>query len=196
MDDDLARFFYEVGHLKLVPRSGWWVAGIRDPESVAEHSYRVALIAYVLATLEGADPARVVLAALFHDLPETRTTDLYRVAARYIGKAAKGAAEQAALADLLARLPAAAAAPVAALFAPEGRPPAEVQLLKDADTLEVLLQALEYRANGYQGVQEWIDGALASLQTATARRVAAAALQMAPAAWFAGLKESPPADIT
>jgi putative hydrolases of HD superfamily len=194
VDEALARFFYEVGHLKLVPRSGWWVAGIRDPESVAEHTQRVAVIAYALATLEGADPARVVLAALFHDLPETRTTDLHRVAARYIGKAAKSAAEGAAWADMLAPLPPAVAGPLAALFAPEGRPVEEIRILKDADALEMLLQALEYRANGYSGVQEWIDGALAALQTATARRVAAAAVQMEPAAWFAGLKQPPPGE--
>jgi putative hydrolase of HD superfamily len=188
VDDDLARFFYEAGHLKLVKRAGWWVAGVRDPESVAEHTYRVAIIAYVLAALEGADPARLALAALFHDLPETRTTDLHRMAGRYFGKEAKAAAEGAARADQLARLPETAAAPLAALFAPTGRAPEEIRLLKDADALEMLFQALEYRAAGHSGVQEWIDSALAALQTPTARRVAAAALTQPPSAWFAGLK--------
>ena len=37
---------------------------MREPESVAEHSWRVAIIAYVLAALEGADPARLAVAAL------------------------------------------------------------------------------------------------------------------------------------
>ena len=43
---------------KRVKRSGWWVAGIDDPESVAEHSYRTALLGYILASLEGADPTK------------------------------------------------------------------------------------------------------------------------------------------
>jgi putative hydrolase of HD superfamily len=191
VDEALACFGYEVGQLKLVKRTGWWVAGIRDPESVAEHSYRTAVLAYVLATLEGADPARTVLAALFHDLPETRTTDLHRMAARYLGAPAKAAAEAAALTDILARLPPVTAAPVAAALAARDSP--EYRCLKDADSLEMLFQALEYRAGGHSGVQDWIDGALAALQTPTARRIAAAALTMDPAAWFAGLKEAPEA---
>jgi putative hydrolase of HD superfamily len=189
MAEDLAKFFYEVGQLKLVRRAGWWMAGVREPESVAEHSYRVAVIAYVLATLEGADPAPVVLAALFHDLAEARTTDLHRVAGRYLG-AAKGPAEVAALAEALARLPAAAAGPVHAVLDPATRDPALTRLLKDADSLEMLFQGLEYRANGHSGVGEWIDGALAALQTEHARRIGAAAVAMEPTAWFAGLKQS------
>ena len=30
-------FFAEAGLLKHIKRSGWWVAGVKDPESVAEH---------------------------------------------------------------------------------------------------------------------------------------------------------------
>ena len=56
VDEDLARFGYEVGQLKLVKRTGWWVAGVRDPESVAEHSYRVAVIAYRAGDAGRADP--------------------------------------------------------------------------------------------------------------------------------------------
>jgi putative hydrolase of HD superfamily len=191
MDEGLAKFFYEVGQLKLVKRTGWWMAGVRDPESVAEHSYRVAVIAYVLATLEGADPGPVVLAALFHDLAEARTTDLHRVAGRYLG-AAKGPGEAAALAEALARLPDAVAGPVAAGLNRVTRDPTVTRLLKDADSLEMLFQALEYRATGHRGVQEWIDGALAALQTEHARRIGAAAVAMEPTAWFAGLKQQRP----
>nr|WP_269785889.1 HD domain-containing protein [Streptomyces antimycoticus] len=39
-------------------RTGWWMAGVRDPESVAEHAWRTPLIASVIAQLEGADPTR------------------------------------------------------------------------------------------------------------------------------------------
>ncbi len=41
MGDDLtkvAHFLFETGTLKNARRTGWWMAGIRDPESVAEHS--------------------------------------------------------------------------------------------------------------------------------------------------------------
>lgn len=42
--------------------------GITDPESVAEHTCRAAVLGYVLTSLvEGADPMRTVAIYLFHD---------------------------------------------------------------------------------------------------------------------------------
>lgn len=61
MADDLsavANFLFEAGTLKQAKRTGWWMAGVRDPESIADHSWRTTLIASVIAQLEGADPAR------------------------------------------------------------------------------------------------------------------------------------------
>ncbi|GAA2641235.1 HD domain-containing protein [Paractinoplanes durhamensis] len=37
----IAAFGYELGLLKRVRRTGWWHAGVRDPESVAEHTMRM-----------------------------------------------------------------------------------------------------------------------------------------------------------
>lgn len=54
-------FIFETGLLKRAKRTGWWIAGVKDPESIAEHSHRTALIGAVLAMMEGADPARVAL---------------------------------------------------------------------------------------------------------------------------------------
>ena len=49
-------FFAEAGLLKRVKRSGWWVAGIENPETVAEHCFRCAVIGYYIAHCEGVDP--------------------------------------------------------------------------------------------------------------------------------------------
>jgi 5'-deoxynucleotidase YfbR-like HD superfamily hydrolase len=49
---------YELGVLKRLRRTGWWHAGVRDPESVAEHSMRAAQLAALIAAEEGADPVR------------------------------------------------------------------------------------------------------------------------------------------
>ncbi|WP_406097710.1 HD domain-containing protein [Kitasatospora purpeofusca] len=48
------------------------MAGVRDPESVAEHSWRTSLLASIAARLEGADPARAAFLATWHDVAETR----------------------------------------------------------------------------------------------------------------------------
>jgi hypothetical protein len=42
LGNDMAKYLYEAGQLKRVKRSGWWIAGVKDPESVAEHSFRTA----------------------------------------------------------------------------------------------------------------------------------------------------------
>ena len=46
--DQLARFVYELGIHKETPRSGFWFLGT-GKQSVAEHLFRTAMIAYALA---------------------------------------------------------------------------------------------------------------------------------------------------
>ncbi len=83
-DKDIANFWYEAGQLKRVKRSGWWLININDPENVAEHSQRSAIIGHTLAKLEGADVSKVVLMCLYNDFHESRINDLHKVGQRYI----------------------------------------------------------------------------------------------------------------
>ncbi|TDB85329.1 HD domain-containing protein, partial [Micromonospora fluostatini] len=86
-DDQYAaamRFIFEAGVLKRAARTGWWFAGVRHPETIAEHCHRTALIGMILAAMEGADPARVTMLCVLHDTQETRTTDLPHIAKRYL----------------------------------------------------------------------------------------------------------------
>ncbi len=48
--EPLAKFGYEMGLLKRARRTGWWLAGVKDPETIAERSFRTALIAYLLTS--------------------------------------------------------------------------------------------------------------------------------------------------
>ena len=77
-------FFAEAGLLKRVKRSGWWVAGIKDPESVADHCFRCAVIGYYIAHAEGVDPYRVLVMTLFNDIHEARINDLHKMGHYYI----------------------------------------------------------------------------------------------------------------
>lgn len=54
---------------------------------------------------------------------------------------------------------------------------------KDADKLEMLLHAVEYRDVGVSRVDGWIDSARRGVKTETARRIAEAALMISPLAW-------------
>jgi 5'-deoxynucleotidase len=73
---DLIRFFVRSGKLKAERRRGWVKKlGLTHPESVADHSYRTALMAMVVSDLRGLDTGRAVRLALLHDLPEAVVGD-------------------------------------------------------------------------------------------------------------------------
>jgi putative hydrolase of HD superfamily len=81
---NIVNFLFEVGILKKIPRSGYQFLGTGG-ESIADHSFRVAIIAYLLAKREPeADAQKAVLMSLFHDLPEARTGDHNYVNKRYV----------------------------------------------------------------------------------------------------------------
>jgi putative hydrolase of HD superfamily len=77
-----ADLIFELGTLKRAKRTGWWIAGVKDPESIAEHSFRTVIIGTMLAAMEGADPARVALLCALHDTQETRVGDIPHVGRR------------------------------------------------------------------------------------------------------------------
>lgn len=185
MGDDgparIAHLLFEAGTLKNQRRTGWWVAGVRDPESVAEHSWRTALIASVLASMEGADPAEAALIAVWHDTGETRTGDLHHLAQKYLES--KPDARDIA-ADQTGGVPEAVGAMVrSAVAAYEEQDTPEARCAKDADKLECLIQAVEYRAQGHAAAQRWIDSSLERIATDGGRALAAAVLAQEPLDW-------------
>jgi len=186
VEKDLAKFLYEVGQLKRVRRSGWWIAGVENPESVAEHSFRTAAIAYLLAKLEGADVGRVALMALFHDMGEARTNDLHRIVRRYVNWEN---VDQQVVKDQSKRLPAHISEEMISLLSEfEETISLEARIARDADLLECLIQAREYQALGYKEVADWIINAKAALVTDSAKRIAEECLETEPKEWWQGLK--------
>jgi putative hydrolase of HD superfamily len=174
MNDDaagLARFLHRVGRLKRLPRTGWLDRGVpaAETESVADHSFRVALQVWLAAAADpDLDRDRVVKLALIHDLAEAVTGDvppydpaeleraagadraeiLNRRHVRSQARAeAKRAAESAAMADLLSDLSAPLAAELGDLWRElETGVSAEARFVKQSDKLETYLQSLEYLA--------------------------------------------------
>jgi putative hydrolase of HD superfamily len=176
----IAAFSYEMGVLKRVRRSGWWHAGVANPESVAEHSLRVAQLAALIAAEEGADPGRAAMLGIWHDSQETRTGDLPHSAKRYLAKPDA----RAITADQTADLPESAGDLVrSAVDEYEAGQTAEAHCAKDADRVEMLLQAIEYRDIGVSRVDGWIESARNGLHTDTAKRLAEAALRTSPLSW-------------
>ena len=175
-----AGYLLEAGLLKRARRTGWWIAGIRDPESVAEHSWRAAMTGMLIASLEGADPARTALLCTLHDMPETRTGDIPRVGKHYL----TATEPELVAADQTAECPDRVADLIRAATAEfEAGETIEALCARDADKLECLIQAVEYRRQGTTTVTRWIDSSLAALKTDTARRLAQEILESDPRAW-------------
>ena len=179
---NLVKYFYELGQMRLVKRSGWWVAKIRDPESLAEHSFRTAAIAYVLAKLEKHPaPERVVVGALFHDVHEARLLDKHKISSRY--QKTPKALERRVEKEQCGRLPKAVGGEVFAALA------AEDAITKDADYLDVSLAAREYYDRGYKDAWDWLARAGKKLRTKSARQLHAKLKKMDSGSWWRGLKE-------
>jgi putative hydrolases of HD superfamily len=187
--EGLTNFLYEMGLLKRYKRTGWWIAGIDNPESIAEHSFRTAIIGYLLAVMEGADPARTAALCVFHDTQETRIGDVPSVGKAYVVTAPNPEVT----ADQVADFPAEVGQAVRELVDEyEAHETVEAQLAKDADKLECLIQAREYQAQGHEDVPPWIETSAAALRTQSARRLAEACQQVPPRQWWKAFAEAYP----
>ena len=73
---DLLDFFIEVGKLKRMPRRGWIINQIKNPESIAEHIFRSALMGWIIGEMKGnINVEKLIKIALIHDLCEVYAGD-------------------------------------------------------------------------------------------------------------------------
>jgi putative hydrolases of HD superfamily len=168
---ELAQF---AAKLKAVPRTGWLDRGVRplQVESVADHSFGVALLAWACALqrqAQGAaiDPERVLKLAIIHDLAEAETGDVTPYDKAAIPSehdpmarrafletrhhrdpdrgAAKRAAEDAVMRSLLDALPDATRSVLAELWDElHLGTSSEARFVKQVDRLETFLQSRFY----------------------------------------------------
>jgi putative hydrolase of HD superfamily len=142
----------------------------------AEHSFRTAVIASVLALMEGANPAQAYLLAVSHDAQETCVSDIPHIGRRYLD----AASNESVTADQVSTAHPAVRAGVQRIVEEyENDDFLEWVSAQDADKLECLVQAVEYWEQGYQNVQPWIDSSINNCKSASAQALAMAALSMA-----------------
>jgi putative hydrolase of HD superfamily len=72
---DLVNFFHQSGKLKEMPRRGWIINDIKNPESIAAHTFRASLMAWILGKKKKLNTERVLKIALIHDLCEVYAGD-------------------------------------------------------------------------------------------------------------------------
>ncbi len=174
-------FFYELGLLKRSRRTGWWTAGIKDPETIAEHSLRTAIVGYVLAELDGADAGKTAVMCLLHDSQETRTGDIPSVSKLYVKAAPNGQVTD----DQTSGFPDRLRSTIVELIDEyERRESLEARLAHDADKLELVLQSREYAAQGSYNTSDWLANSMDALTTSVAKDLATLACQVSPENWW------------
>ena len=172
----------EAGALKRVKRSGWWMTGSPTDESVAEHSFRCAVIGYVLAGMEKADPYKVLLMTLFNDIHEARIGDSHKVAHRYIDVRS---AEKSAFSDQVDSLPAFLGKELSGMRKEyDGQKTIESLIARDADILECLIQAKEFLDMGFKKAEKFFKTAPSHLVTESDREIWKTALNWDSGEWW------------
>lgn len=143
--------------LAALPRTGWLLRGVVDPESIAEHSYGVAVVASLIvddlrAKGETIDGERVLRMALVHDLAEVYTGDIPMPAKSEALRSALAHAEEATLATVLPP-------PMLELWKEaEHAATLEARIVKAADKLQMMIKALTYEQQKRGSLAEFFEG--------------------------------------
>lgn len=176
----LIDFFFEVGSLRHIQRS-YNQHVLQKTESVAEHSQRVTIIAYILAKKLDVDPLKTMTMAAFHDLSESRTGDSNWHHKEYIVQHEEEAWEaQLKLigenSEELKQL----------LKEYKERKTPESQLAKDADNIEYVLSLKELALQGNEEARRRIeeDTNLNHLYTDLAKNIMKELVNAKPNAWY------------
>ena len=175
---DLINFLFEVGMLKKTPRTGYQFLG-SGKESVAEHTFRMTIIGYLLSLQEPqADSMKTTLMCLFHDLHEARTGDHNYVNKRYVQ-----IDEDKAIQDLAKGLPFSDQIVSLTREFTESKS-VEARISRDADQLDLILSLKEQQDLGNTYAREWLHYALKRLQTEAARSMAQEILETDSTEWW------------
>ena len=175
--EQITNFFYEVGQLAKVPRS-WTPYLGTGQQSVAEHLNRVCYIVYALCYLEKIEPGKVVMMALFHDISETRISDLNHLHQKYTTRL-----EEKAHTDI------ANSVPFGKEFKKlideyEDRKSLESMIVKDADTLEFIISLKEQIDIGNSRAKKWLPSAIDRLKTSAAKELVKEILKTESDTWW------------
>lgn len=138
-------FIRLVGLVKNVPRTGWVNNGIANVESVADHMYRMSLIAMLACGTDTVRANRCVKMALVHDLAEGTVGDITPYDG--VSKEDKHAKEVAAMKNLCENVLGGGelGSELLALWMEyEGGTSEDAILVKDIDKFEMIVQADEY----------------------------------------------------
>jgi putative hydrolase of HD superfamily len=178
-------FLYELGAIRLIDRQ-WRRFHSQNFANLADHHFRVAWIALVIAAREGGkiDTGKLVKMALVHDLAESRTGDVDYLSRQYVTRD-----EAAAVRDMFDETSVGKEF-IALLEEYEKRECLEAKIVKDADNLDVDMELCEQAMQGNALRKTWQFNrrlvADTKLYTKTARHMWDEIQSTDPDHWHAG----------
>jgi len=139
---------YEISCLRFIQRA-WKRFLSPDFQNLAEHHLRVIWIALVLAKQEGTkNIEKVMVMALIHDIPESRTGDVDYLQRQYVKRNQKMG-----ISDMLADT---SLSDLTSLWEEyEKQKSIEARIVKDADNLDVDLEIREQEVRGHSLGKDW-----------------------------------------
>lgn len=73
--EEILDFLINIGKLKEIPRQGWVLRGVKNPECIASHTFRMAMMAWFLGKKNKLNMGKVVKMSLIHDICEVYAGD-------------------------------------------------------------------------------------------------------------------------
>jgi 5'-deoxynucleotidase YfbR-like HD superfamily hydrolase len=156
---DILASLWQIGLLKELPRTGWVRAGVPQPESVADHSFRTTVLALALGPELGVNVERLVKMLLVHDLGESDPQVGDITPFDGIAPAEKHRLESSAMERLCSNLPNGADMLTLWHEYEAGQSP-EAKIAQQLDAFERALQSLEYEKKHGINLGQFLDQAL------------------------------------
>jgi len=140
-------FFKDASNLKNIPRQGWIdKLSIDHPESVADHSYSMSIMAMIISDLGNYDSEKILKMVLLHDLAESKIGDF---TPGQISKDEKEKIENQAFHEIIEKLPNSIKLEYAEIWKEyQNQISVESQFVHQIDRLEMALQAKMYEKSG------------------------------------------------
>ena len=141
-------FFYTSANLKKIPRQGWIdKLSIDNPESVADHTFSMAMMGMIFSDLENYNTEKILKIILLHDLAESITGDM---TLEQISKEEKTVLENNVIKKILNNLPPVLQKQYSVLWEEyQLNNSKEAKIVHQLDRLEMALQAKIYSNEGH-----------------------------------------------
>lgn len=153
-------FLEKIGVMKTMYRAGWGMCGIKTPESIADHCFRVSMFSMIVADVlsnagKDIDTEKIIKISLLHEVAESQIGDIPYPALKYIPEDIKSKAEEKAVESMFEDFGELKGYYLGLWKEFECRTSLEGHIVQVCDKMECMMQVNEYEKLGYRGFDEF-----------------------------------------